>query len=717
MKKLILLLFVVLMTATACTTNPGSNLPSSPFTPSGTTTGEGPVAFTSLQELQQYLQASQANTNQYYSSGIRRGGIRILDTAQMAVAPAPNAASDMAESGKVSGTSASNVDFSTTNIQVAGVDEADIIKTDGSFIYLINQNQLTIVDAQPAAETKVIATLPFTGTPRDLFINDGKLVLFLESYEQKLIFPEYSPLPYPSYQQNTEVLVFDIGNKEKPRLINNVSLEGSYFQARMIGNVVYWVTQQNVYSGPIIHEPLMKMETGRTGRVFSPTVYHFRNPEQNYIFNTVASLNLDNENVNAETYLLGYGNTLYVSQDNLYITYQKQVYDENEQKKQFEEVLLPLLPSEVAAKVRAASVWNEKAVALEEFYNSMTEQEQGAFAEKVAEAQDEYQAKQAAARDRTVIHKIALNNGDIRYVDQTEVPGSLLNQFSLDEENGYLRVATTTRLWARHLIQYNNVVVFDSSLKEVGRLENIAENESIYSTRFMGDKLYMVTFKRIDPLFVVDLSSPTTPKIIGELKIPGYSDYLHPYDATHVIGIGKETGTNEWGGTSTKGVKIALFDVSDVSNPRVVQSMEIGDAGSDSSVSQDHKAFLFDKEKQLMVIPIRKVTTRGTYVDNDDVWYGAYVFTITQDGFTERGQVQHGGGKGRWYWDWNAEVKRSLYIGDALYTLSGKELKVNDLADPSKQLATVVFPEQKQPGSIYYGRPSPGIAVEPVAVE
>ena len=117
----------------------------------------------------------------------------------------------------------------------------------------------------------------------------------------------------------------------------------------------------------------------------------------------------------------------------------------------------------------------------------------------------------------------------------------------------------------------------------IGSLTHIAEQEQIYATRFIGDRLYMVTYKRVDPFFVIDLSTPTSPKILGKLKIPGFSDYLHPYDATHIIGVGKETGTNDWGGVSTEGLKLALFDVSDVEHPTQIDKVEIGDAGTDSA--------------------------------------------------------------------------------------------------------------------------------------
>jgi uncharacterized secreted protein with C-terminal beta-propeller domain len=234
-------------------------------------------------------------------------------------------------------------------------------------------------------------------------------------------------------------------------------------------------------------------------------------------------------------------------------------------------------------------------------------------------------------------------------------------------------------------------------MKTIGSLTHIAEQEKIYSARFIGDRLYLVTFKRVDPFFVIDLANPQAPKILGKLKIPGYSDYLHPYDATHIIGVGKETGTNDWGGVSTKGIKLALFDVADVGHPKQIDKVEIGDAGSDSAALSDHKAFLFDKAKNLLVIPARVVKNptiaTGIYDGGrPTIWYGAYVFGITPEtGFDLRGTIQHGtdNSSSYWYGSSQAEVKRSLYIDNVLYTLSSKKILANSLADVNTTISTV----------------------------
>ena len=220
-----------------------------------------------------------------------------------------------------------------------------------------------------------------------------------------------------------------------------------------------------------------------------------------------------------------------------------------------------------------------------------------------------------------------------------------------------------------------------------------------------SEKLALRHFKKVDPLFVIDLKSPENPKVLGKLKIPGYSDYLHPYDGDHIIGVGKETAENEWGGVSTKGIKIALFDVSDVSNPKNQAVYSIGEAGTDSEALNDHKAFLFDKEKSLLVLPVREIRGEAKYDPRygyyrQNVWQGAYVLGLTpEDGFTLKGKVTHSeGDEQQWGWYGSpSAVRRALYMDDILYTVSGKYIKANGLED-MKEAATVKLPyEGEQP--------------------
>jgi uncharacterized secreted protein with C-terminal beta-propeller domain len=206
----------------------------------------------------------------------------------------------------------------------------------------------------------------------------------------------------------------------------------------------------------------------------------------------------------------------------------------------------------------------------------------------------------------------------------------------------------------------------------------------------MGNRAYFVTFKKTDPLFVIDLSQPTKPSALGELHIPGYSDYLHPYDETHLIGIGKHTVEADEGYFAWyQGIKISLFDVTDVNNPTQIANYTIGDRGTDSPVLEDHKAFLFDKEKSLLVIPVSVAKVDESkypegvppYISGEIVWQGAYVFNISlAKGLLLIGNITHLSG-GMSVYDTSYHVKRSLYIEDVLYTISDKKIKMNSLED------------------------------------
>jgi uncharacterized secreted protein with C-terminal beta-propeller domain len=214
----------------------------------------------------------------------------------------------------------------------------------------------------------------------------------------------------------------------------------------------------------------------------------------------------------------------------------------------------------------------------------------------------------------------------------------------------------------------------------IGKLENLAENERIYSVRFMGDKSYMVTFRQIDPFFVLDLSNPLEPKVAGELKIPGYSSYLHPYDQDHIIGLGKEDNY----------VKLSLFDVSNVNDPKEVAKYLVEGDWTDSQALYDPKAFLFDNEKQLLVIPISKTNygpidnaENETFIRQSGFWQGAYVFKSTIEEFTLRGAITHTENTSNinnYYWiEPGSTVNRSLYINDYLYTISNLMIRISNL--------------------------------------
>ena len=225
----------------------------------------------------------------------------------------------------------------------------------------------------------------------------------------------------------------------------------------------------------------------------------------------------------------------------------------------------------------------------------------------------------------------------------------------------------------------------------------------------MGEKAYVVTFKKVDPLFVLDLSDPENPEVLGKLKIPGYSDYLHPYDENHIIGIGKDTveASSELQESRNinfawyQGVKIAMFDVTDVENPIELYKVIIGDRGTDSEILYDHKAFLFDKEKELMVLPITLAEIQGEKIRDNQygqpTFQGAYVYNVNlEDGFELKKRITHitedEEQKRGYRYNYNTKIRRSLYMDDTLYTISEKRIKANDLSsDEIEEINLIEF--------------------------
>ncbi len=681
MKYLITIIGILLLVSACAPETPGITV---------NPTIDGISKFSSAEELGEYLKQSQEGIN-YLGGGMRT---MVMEESMDSAVPM------MAK--------ASANEFSTTNVQVQGVDEADFVKNDNKFIYVISGDKLVIVDAYPADDMEILSETEIKGTPTNLFLNEDRLIVFTQDYEKVFGIAPYDFVPRPRNTQVTHAIVYDISNKEKPKELYDYSIKGRYFQARMIGDYVYLVTQEGVYYHSLyVDMPIVK-EGSRT--LIKPDVYYFDNPDSNYNFHTVVSLEItgDENDVTAQSFMLGYSNTLYMSEDNMYITYQKNLpwrYYETQNEDRFYEVVVPILP--VRNQIEAintgdsAEKWSEVQEILEEMYNSMDEDDKEDLLEEIQDAVGEYEMKLESDRRKTVIQRLSIDNGKVKYEASGEVPGYLLNQFSMDEEDGNLRVATNVRLWTRReSTTFNNVYVLDEALDIIGKLEGLAEGESIYSTRFMGDKLYMVTFKRVDPLFVIDLSDPTEPEVLGELKIPGYSDYLHPYGEDYIIGVGKETEENRWGGVSTGGVKIALFDVSDVENPELIDKYKIGEAGSDSEALRDHKAFFLYGDT--LVIPVRRVDGNRYYEDGywqRDTWQGAYVFSVSEEGFDKKGKITHQeGNSNEYYWRSPYEVRRTILLDESLYTISDELIKVNNL-DDLDEIAKIALPGKSISGN------------------
>ena len=265
----------------------------------------------------------------------------------------------------------------------------------------------------------------------------------------------------------------------------------------------------------------------------------------------------------------------------------------------------------------------------------------------------------------------------------------------MDENKDYFRIPTTKATNGRlMMISKNCLYVLDSMLSITGRIEDMAPGETIYSVRFMGDRAYVVTFKTVDPLFVIDLKNPKKPTVLGALKIPGYSDYLHPYDENHLIGFGKDTIEIK-GQAYYLGMKVALFDVSDVSNPIQKFSEIIGDRGTDSELLSNHKALLFSREKNLLAFPVTLMEIKDSSVKakQDSLQYGQFTFQGAlvyhldlENGFKQRGRITHLTEEeclkaGNSWYNSDKNVQRIIYIDNNLFTLSNEMIKVNAISD------------------------------------
>ena len=409
-------------------------------------------------------------------------------------------------------------DYSKTNAQVEGVDEADIVKTDGQFIYYIVDNKIVIVNAKDAENLKIESEIKFNNFyPNELYINGNNLVAIGNDYS------------YTTAKQ------YDISNKAKAKLIREVKIEGSYLSSRMIEDNVYLISNKYIYFYDYTYDRKGLFDLDDYEKPdeedykpkfvdtylsdeekcleFTDVCYIPDFEEANYL--NIASFNLNsNENANIQS-ILGGGNELYASENNIYIALIKYEYKDSK------------------------------------YYGYY----------------DNFDVN-------TYIYKFEIDGTNVTYKAAGKVPGEILNQFSMDEDNEYFRIATTD--YTRNNSD-NNIYVLDKNMEVVGKLENLAKGERIYSVRFMQNRAYMVTFVETDPLFVIDLKDPYNPQVLGELKIPGYSTYLHPYDETHIIGFGEETKVNEYGGVVTDGIKMALFDVTDPSNPKEMFKTNIGD--------------------------------------------------------------------------------------------------------------------------------------------
>ena len=521
-------------------------------------------------------------------------------------------------------------DYSTTNNQVDNVDEADIVKTDGKNIFYISNNIVNIIDANNLELLSEINGYMSdesgeSFSPSQLFINGTKLVVIGSFYKRETITSDEREedsvifdYAYVNSINMTKAMVYDITDGKNPKLLREVALDGYYKSARMIEDNIYFISSKGIgYYGvdQIKEEDLLptvedSIDITVSKKIPCTDIAYFPGSDS-YSYTLVGGFNINNdEPLSVETFF-GAGDTVYCSESNLYLT--------------------------------------------RPIYNS------------------EYR------RNNIEIYKLELNNSKVTMKANGKVEGYINDQFSLDEFDGNLRIATTVIKepfrYDEETDEYideittNRVYILDENLEELGRTEDLADGERIYAVRFMGKIGYVVTFEQVDPLFVLDLSDPKKPEVKGQLKIPGYSSYLHPYDETHVIGIGYNTKDNGYGGVANTNMKMSMFDISDLNNPTEMFNVSIGLDYAYSDLLHDHKALFYKASDNLIGFAYNTYSYEG---NSKDYWSFDIFHIDLEKGFERfaRFSQRH---------DYRTNIKRMIYIGDTLFGLSSNKVTSYDL--------------------------------------
>ncbi len=500
--------------------------------------------------------------------------------------------------------------YSTTNIQVFGVDEMDIVKTDGQYLYLVSSDSVSIVKAYPPTELGNVSKIDAVslGLAQNgvyisgIFLLPSKLVVVYTVSENN----NYdSAMQYwRPWTQKTMAAIFDVSNPYQPKLEGACGVSGYLVAARMIDDRVYLITQEYVFWLEQEAKLPASYDGNDSKEVTAQEIRYDPQCADPSSFVNLFSLNVSTQEAKCQTIVAGYSSVVYVSHSSIYLTFQNGGY---------------------AVPVMALDALPDPQIT-------------------------------------TTIFRLDIHGLDINCTAKGEVAGWLLNQFSMDEKDGYLRLATTTS-WTK---PENDVFVLDGDLNTVGSIVGLAPSERIYSARFLDDMLYLVTFRQIDPLFAVDLSEVHHPQVIGELKIAGVSNYLHPYGSDRLIGIGFENSS----------VKISLFDISNPVDPLEVQTLRLENY-SYSLAQYDSHAVLFDDLTGLLVIPVWEYNAIGYW----SVTSAAYVFEVSHDGMALKGSITHGPQNLTSYMYY---IQRSVFIDDFLYTISDSMVKVSSLADLSE---------------------------------
>ncbi len=508
-------------------------------------------------------------------------------------------------------------DYSTTNTQVEKVDEADIVKTDGKYIYILNSRDLKVsiakaergklsnvasfdVIEEKDIQDKRYYAKYYSVTEMDMYLCSDRVVIIHEDHTNE--------------KSSTIVKIYDVSNPQNPSFVCEVSQSGSYLSSRVIDNRLYIFTNETIYNKPekgdkTTYLPCTSVNGDAPTPVNEGSIYMF-DGEVNRSYLTVSSVNVKDGKVVDTKTALGGGQTLYANTKGFYVT---------------------------------------------------------ADAPSVSYLTDDFVANYD---DKTRVIRFEIDDGKINAMAEGAVEGTPLNQFSMDEYDGHFRIVTTGYDGASTV---NAVYVLDKELKTVGKITDIAKGERVYSVRFMGDIVYFVTFRQIDPLFAVDLSNPKLPKILSALKIPGFSNYMHPWGEDLLLGMGADADI-ETGAAG--GIKLSMFDISDPQN--VTEKHKELLSVRDSSVGINHKSIIADYNKNLIGFSARNGYYYLYGYSNDKGFELKAVLDVPKSASEIDSQ-------GNYYSSFmNYENVRGIYIGEYFYVCSGVGINSYKLSDFSE---------------------------------
>jgi inhibitor of cysteine peptidase len=529
-------------------------------------------------------------------------------------------------------------DSSTTNTQVSGVDEADMVENDGEYLYLIRDQELVIIDARPAKDMKIVSRTKFQGQPVGMYLSGGRLAIISQlggsgGYYFRGIsggamvddgtIPEYT-------EPQARVTVFDVSTPAAPTAVQTTDFDGRVQDSRVIDGRLYLV-MQNYLNAP---EP--KIIVGEDGNDFYEDEASYRAHLQ------AADLTRDLPEYKG-TSADGSATTGQIIQP-------PDLYARAGARMDVSSVILVDLAGSVAKPLASTSIVGANGIVYASHDNL-------------------YLAGQNWNNDsgiETNIVKFGLGVDNVTLEAAGEVDGSVLNQFSMDEHGRYFRLATTENFG---LQSTNNVWSLDQvgdELNVIGQVDDIAKGEHIFAARFMGDRAYLVTFERVDPLFTLDMSDPTAPKVVGELVIPGFSNYLHPIDATHLVGVG--SGANG-------SLQVSLFDVTDIANPKQQSTFQFSGDYASSTATYDPRAFAYFPDQHTLALPVQRAKGEKTLQSL------ALLNIDTTAGLSLSGEIVH-----------TAAAQRAVRIGSDVYSIGADGVRAYSLADLSTQLAFIDAP-------------------------